>query len=278
MSTKAKGTSVTQKLANLAKKRGARFEHVATEFLIERLVRRLVADKKLASLLVFKGGFVGLRVYNSTRYTVDLDALLRKSNLEATLTLTREAAEVDLDDGVWFRFDNQIDLEAQGEYGGIRQTFRAGFGEVPKKLLKAQTINFDLGIGDPVSPVSSKMMTLLSNEELSWSVYPIETIIAEKLHALVARGELNSRSKDVFDLVAFLPKAKTEALRESLAKCFKYRETELPERLSDVVKEMDTKTLERGWVSAVASIQGAPKFRDTFAELISLLEQFDGEK
>lgn len=278
MSTKAKGTSVTQKLANLAKKRGARFEHVATEFLIERLVRRLVADKKLASLLVFKGGFVGLRVYNSSRYTVDLDALLRKSNLEATLTLTREAAETDLDDGVWFRFESQMDLEAQGEYGGIRQTFRAGFGELPKKLLKAQTINFDLGIGDPVSPVSSKMVTLLSDEELSWSVYPIETIIAEKLHALVARGDLNSRSKDVFDLVAFLPKAKASALQDSLAKCFKYRETDLPGRLSDVVKSMDTKTLERGWVSAVASVQDAPKFQDTFAKLIALLEQFDGEK
>lgn len=96
MSTKAKGVSVTQKLANLAKKRGARFEHVATEFLIERLVRRLVADEKLVELLVFKGGFVGLRVYNSSRYTVDLDALLRKSNLEATLKLTRAAAERDL--------------------------------------------------------------------------------------------------------------------------------------------------------------------------------------
>jgi predicted nucleotidyltransferase component of viral defense system len=278
MSTKAKGTSATQKLVNLAKKRGVRFEHVATEFLIERLVQRFVADKKLASLLVFKGGFVGLRVYNSSRYTVDLDALLKKSNLEATLKLTREAAEADFDDGVWFRFENQMDLEAQGEYGGIRQTFRAGFGEVPKKLLKAQTINFDLGIGDPVSPVSSKIVTLLSNEELSWSVYPIETIIAEKLHALVARGDLNSRSKDVFDLVAFLPKGNTAALQESLKKCFKYRETDLPGRLSDVVKELDTKTLERGWVSAVASIKNAPKFQDTFANLVSLLEQFDGQE
>jgi hypothetical protein len=93
-------------------------------------VRRLVADKKLAGLLVFKGGFVGLRVYNSSRYTVDLDALLRKSDLEATLKLTREAAEADLDDREWFRLENQMDFEAQGEYGGIRQPFRAGFGEV----------------------------------------------------------------------------------------------------------------------------------------------------
>ena len=74
------------------------------------------------------------------------------------------------------------------------------------------------------------------------------------------------------------PKAKAAALRDSLEKSFKYRETKLPDRLSDVVKDLDTKTLERGWASAVASIQDAPKFQDTFAKLISLLEQFDDDK
>ncbi|MBI3901121.1 MAG: nucleotidyl transferase AbiEii/AbiGii toxin family protein, partial [Chlamydiia bacterium] len=52
-------------------------------------------------------------------------------------------------------------------------------------------------------------------EDLSWSIYPIETIIAEKLHALINRGHLNSRSKDVFDLVAFLPTAKRSLLQSS---------------------------------------------------------------
>jgi hypothetical protein len=229
-------------------------------------------------MLVFKGGFVGLRVYNSKRYTVDLDALLKKANVNSTLELTRNAAESDLGDGVWFRFESKVDLEAQGEYGGVRQTFRAGFGEIPKKIVKAQIINFDLGIGDPVSPVSSKIQSILEDQELSWSIYPVETIIAEKIHALVDRGPLNSRSKDVFDLVAFLPKATPFALRDSLKKCFSYREAILPARLSDVVKNLDTKTLERGWISAVASIPSAPKFSDTFARLILLLEEFDQEK
>ncbi len=63
---------------------------------------------------IFNGGFVGLRVYDSDRYTVDLDALLLKSNIEATLKVTKEKAEEDLSDGVWFRFENQVDLESPG--------------------------------------------------------------------------------------------------------------------------------------------------------------------
>jgi len=275
MSTKSKGISVAQKLASLANKTGVQYEHLATEFLIERLVARLTGHKDLHKSLVFKGGFVGLRVYDSKRYTVDLDALLLKSNIEATLEKARAAAETDLDDGVWFRFEQQVDLKAQGEYGGIRQSYRAGFGEVLKKLSKAQIINFDLGIGDPVTPISSKTTALISGEELSWSIYPIETIAAEKLHALIELGDTNSRSKDIHDLVQFLPKVEKGLLRESLKKCFKYRETKLPERLSDALKSLNTKVLERGWANAVASVKPAPKFLPTYEKLILLLEDFD---
>jgi predicted nucleotidyltransferase component of viral defense system len=273
MSTKAKGISVTQKLANLAKKRGSRFEHVGTEFLIERLVCRLIAGPQLSSLLVFKGGFVGLRVYNSNRYTVDLDALLRRANLQEALKLTKAAAEKNLNDGVWFRFESQIELETQGEYGGIRQTFRAGFGEIPKSFIKAQIINFDLGIGDPVSPNVIEFQTLLADEDLSWSVYPVETIIAEKLHALIDRGPLNSRSKDVYDLSVFLPKANRTLLRKALEKCFAYRETSLPETISDYLKKLDTRVLQRGWKSAVVSLADSPGFEVSFSQVISELER-----
>ena len=54
MSTKAKGTSVTQKLLALKDKAGVPFANISTAFLIERLVARLVADKELRKSLVFK--------------------------------------------------------------------------------------------------------------------------------------------------------------------------------------------------------------------------------
>lgn len=56
MTTKAKGESIRQKLTTVAKKLNAKFRDVETIFLLERLVARLIADKKLTDRLVFKGG------------------------------------------------------------------------------------------------------------------------------------------------------------------------------------------------------------------------------
>ena len=275
MSTKAKGSSVRQKLVDLSTKQGVPYPNLETAFLIERLVARLMSSEELRKALVFKGGFVGLRVYNSPRYTVDLDALLLRANLEPTLKRTKDNAELDLEDGVWFRFESQIDLTTQGEYGGIRQVFRAGIGEVLKNIKKAQTINFDLGIGDPVTPkpVRAKIQTLLGKEEIGWSVYPIETIIAEKLHALISIGNVNSRSKDVHDLAIFLPKADPGILLEALAKCFSFRKTNLPESLSEAVQSINTTMLKRGWANAIASVPDASKFDVAFDAVVAELRR-----
>jgi hypothetical protein len=152
MTSKSKGESVRQKLISVSKKLGVKYKEIETIFIIERLVARLIADKELASHLVFKGGFVGLKIYESPRYTVDLDALLLKTNIDQTLERVKHKAESEMNDGVWFRFESQVDLATQGEYGGIRQSYRAAIGEVLKNLKKAQVIHFDLGIGDPVTP------------------------------------------------------------------------------------------------------------------------------
>ena len=248
MTTKAKGSSVRQKITDLSKKMGVPYQNLETTFMIERLVARLVSDKNLSKHLVFKGGFVGLRVYNSRRYTIDLDALLVKTDIESTLKTVREKATVNLDDGVWFKFEDQVDLTTQGEYGGIRQIYRAGIGEMLKNHKKAQIIHFDLGIGDPITPGPKKMETLSllpKSEDISWSVYPMETIIAEKLHALITHGNINSRSKDIHDLSVFLPRADAMILFEALKKCFTFRNTEIPESFSKVIKAINTTSLQR---------------------------------
>ncbi len=276
MTTKAKGTSIRQKIIDMSKKMGVNPRDLETVFLIERLVARLIANKKLSDRLVFKGGFVGLKVYDSPRYTVDLDALLVKSNIEETLVLVQEQAQVDLNDGVWFRFDGRTDLATQGEYGGIRHTYRAGIGEVLKSIKKAQIINFDLGIGDPITPGPQikKTPSLFSgSEDISWSVYPIETICAEKLHALISHGDENSRSKDVHDLAIFLPKADPKTLKKAIKNCFEFRETEIPTSFYKGVRQLNTSRLEKGWDSAVSSIPNVGGFAEAFEALCEHLEK-----
>lgn len=278
MTTKIKGESVRAKLKSLASKKKVKYSHLETVFLIERLVVRLMADKKLRQNLVFKGGFVGLKVYQSPRYTIDLDALLVKSSIEQTLDLVRQQAQSDMNDGVWFRFESQIDLATQGEYGGTRHSYRAGIGGVLKNLTKAQIINFDLGVGDPVIPGPQKKQTpslLTGHEDISWSVYPIETICAEKIHALISHGDENSRSKDVHDLAIFLAKVDGPTLKEALKRCFDFRTTELPISIQAEIKNLNTARLERGWNSAVGSIPNAMDFETAFEKMLNLIGELE---
>ena len=267
--------SVRQKLSNLSQKQGISYQYIATSFLLERLVARIVSDNNLYKSIVFKGGYVALRIYESRRYTIDLDALLSKSYLKETLKQVRKAAEKDIGDAVWFRFEKEIDLKTQGEYGGIRQVFRAGIGEISKNIKRSQVIHFDLGTDDPIvpKPVTVNMSELIGEQELSWVVYSIETMIAEKIHALVDRGEGSSRSKDIFDLVHFLPKANKSLLKKALKACFNYRDTKLPEDLADFISRIDVALLKRGWSSAVSGVKQAPLFEDSFKNLIAELKK-----
>ena len=266
--------SIRQKLSNLSQKKDVSYQYISTAFLLERLVARIVSDNKLYKSIIFKGGYVAFRAYASTRYTIDLDAILLKSYMKETLMQIRKVVEKDFGDAVWFRFEKDIDLKTQGEYGGLRQVFRSGIGEIPKNITQAQMIHFDLGTGDPIipKPIKSSMNELIGEQKLSWIVYPIETMIAEKIHTLVDRGEGSSRSKDIFDLFQFLPKANKLLVKKSLKACFNYRGTKLPSDLSDFVSRIDVRLLKKSWTSAVAGIKQAPLFEESIKIIIKELK------
>ncbi|MBI4404301.1 MAG: nucleotidyl transferase AbiEii/AbiGii toxin family protein [Deltaproteobacteria bacterium] len=271
--------SINDRLSNLAKKSGLGFEKVAMQFLLERLAVRLVANRELAKRLVFKGGYVGVRVYQSPRFTTDLDAVLRSGTLKKIESLVIAASEADIGDGVWFKFQNSIDLETQGEYGGIRYNFRAGIGDLLKDLKRARLINFDIGVGDPITPkeVATETPFLLGGGTLSWDVYPPETVVAEKLHTLLTRGAANSRARDVFDLNLLIPKCDSKVLSEALRATFKHRGDALPKDITSELKKMDRTLMSRGWKSAVLGIVGPSSYDEAFDNFISVISKLRSE-
>jgi predicted nucleotidyltransferase component of viral defense system len=281
MSKVNQARSIASKLSNISQAEGITYQNIATAFLIERLLARLILNSDLTKCLIFKGGYVGLRVYNSARYTIDLDALLVKADIPSTLKQTVSAIETDIGDGTWFVLESQTDLRTQGEYGGFRQTFRAGIGEQPKDIKRSQVICFDLGVGDPVTPgpIRTQTAEMIGGGELSWRVYPIETIIAEKLQTLVVRGGDNSRAKDVFDLHYYLPKADIKTLKIAVNKCFEFRETQMPSDLGKELSKIDQSLLKRGWKSAMLSIRNAPTFEEAFENIVDAVERiFPGDE
>ncbi len=88
---------------------------------------------------------------------------------------------------------------------------------------------------------------------------------------MIAHGNINSRSKDVHDIATFLPKADADILGQALKRCFDFRETELPQNFSETLSDINTKSLERGWLSATASAPNKPDFKTAFESIVKVI-------
>jgi hypothetical protein len=119
-------------------------------------------------------------------------------------------------------------IKENADYEGIRVTFTAF-------LEKAQIpIQIDIGFGDTIKPgpVETDYPTLLDLPSPRLLTYPRETVVSEKLEAMVKLGIANSRMKDFHDLHSL---SKTfefdgKALADAIRATFERRGTALPER------------------------------------------------
>ena len=266
--------AIDLKIKKIALEQGRGAMEMRTLFLLERATARLVLDTKLREHLIFKGGYVALRVYQSPRFTRDVDALIQGMSSEEAIARIRASMEIDIGDGAWFEFMGQENLKTQGDYGGVRTEFRAGVGLPPKPISKSLKLHIDLGIDDAVVPGPHTVNTNyeIGEGSISWKVYPIEVMIAEKIHALITLGKKNSRSKDIYDLSIFLPKADKEALKKAIHATFLHRKTDVPLKISDDLQASDTTVLKLGWASAIASIKSTVEFEVAFSNSILILK------
>ena len=263
----AKKQEIILRLQKVARQRSVPFNRIATEYLIECLVRRLTASEDLANKAVFKGGYVALRVYNSPRYTTDLDLSIRNISIDSAIAKARTLIEQDTgNDGVWFKCQNIMDLTAQGEYGGKRIVAKGGIGNPRASISKSQTFHVDIGIGDAVVPEARNELTpsLIGQEDFRWRVYSVETLVSEKLHALITRGSDNSRSRDIFDIYLLLDLCEAGQLYDSLMATFRSRGDALPASIIEVIVGIDNSLLKRGWSKVVATTEIDLGFDEAF--------------
>ncbi len=198
-SLKNVGTSVRTKLLHLAKQRGDDFQLVLLRYVNERLLYRL-ASSAHSNRFVLKGAAL-FTVWTGKphRATRDLDLLgfgeLHEESLRAVFD---EVATMKVDDGVAFDA-HSIEvgpIREDQEYGGVRVTLIA---HVASARVRVQV---DVGFGDAITPeaIEVDFPVLLSFPAPRLRAYPKETVVAEKLDAMVQLGLANSRMKDFYDL------------------------------------------------------------------------------
>lgn len=196
--------SVRQRLLNLAKERHEDFNFVLGRYAAERLLYRLsVSDH--ADNFVLKGALLFLlwtgHLYRPTR---DVDLLgFGESSIGKLENIIRDVCRVEVvEDGLVFAADSVqgASIREDQEYDGVRITLLAF-------LAKARIpLQIDVGFGDAITPAAEAiefplMLTALALPAAKLNAYPRETVIAEKLEAMVTLGMANSRMKDFCDLL-----------------------------------------------------------------------------
>ena len=205
----------------------------------DRLLARIVAV--LGDTATLKGGLaLELRLERArTTKDVDLRMLGSPDNILAKL---QDAGRRDLGDFMTFEFgpnDEHPAIQNDGmRYEGLR--FRAECKLAGK--LYGQRFGVDVAFGDPMLgepdlAVGEDVLAFAGVAPPTLRLYPIETHIAEKLHAYtMPRMRPNSRVKDLPD-IALLATAKTldaKRLRDALEQTFTFRKTHaLPASLPD---------------------------------------------
>ncbi len=193
---------VKGRIKNVAKENKADARTLMRIYMMERFLER-IANSKYKENFVIKGGMlVTAMVGVALRSTMDIDASIKNQNLSAedARRIVDEIKNIDLNDGVYFEIKEVSNIMDTMEYPGIRFTMNAMMG----KLITPMKI--DISTGDVITPraVEYQYRLLLDNRSISLWSYNLETILAEKLQTILARGLLNTRMRDFYDIKTLL--------------------------------------------------------------------------
>jgi len=228
MKTPNVAASVRQRLLTLAQARNWEFNRVLARYGVERVLCRLAASPHGERFLLKGATLFTVWEGSPHRATRDLDLLgLRRRSLEELVSLFREVIATPVEpDGLVFGEVTAEPIRAAMEAGGIRIVIRA---ELAGARIPVQV---DGGFGDATvpPPVAVEFPTLLNTPKPKLRAYPPETVIAEKLEAMVRLGLANSRMKDFFDIwhLAQANPIDGEILTGAIHATFAARKTPLP--------------------------------------------------
>jgi Nucleotidyl transferase AbiEii toxin, Type IV TA system len=222
-----------------ASKDGVDFARRRQLLVFDRFLARVAAA--LGNSVLLKGGLVLELRLERARTTKDVDLRVTGSP-DKLLTSLQQAGQQDLGDFMTFEVNPDAEhpiIENDGmQYEG--QRFRAECRLAGK--LYGQRFGVDVAFGDPVfgEPdivTADDVLDFAGIAPPTLRLYPIETHIAEKLHAYtMPRTRANTRVKDLPDiaLLAGIQLLQADRLRQALEQTFKHRTTHpLPQVLPD---------------------------------------------
>lgn len=196
-------------------------------FMMERFLER-VSLSEYRNNFILKGGMLVASIVGvDMRATMDIDTTVKALplNEEDAQRIISEICMISIDDGVNFKITSLTSIMTDFEYPGIRMMLEATLDRM------RQAIKLDISTDDVITPaaVDYEYKLLFEERTISLLTYNKETLLAEKIQTIFARGIANTRLRDFYDIHSIMGTYENEVDKELLLEAFhatcKKRET-----------------------------------------------------
>lgn len=219
--------SIRQRLLNLAREQGIRFNSVLQRYAAERFLYRLSISAEVNRFTLKGAALFRVWTGQEMRPTRDVDFLSAGPEDHASIRAALDAicGSPCREDGVVFDSGTMriANIREEQPDGGVRARIDGRLGQARLAL------QVDIGFGDVITPGPEEQdyPTLLDLPVPHLWTYPRETVVAEKLDAMVSRDQTNSRVKDLWDIACLARRFAFdgETLRTAIAETFRRRRT-----------------------------------------------------
>jgi len=277
--------SVLARLLNHSRSHRENYQSLLIRYVIERFLYRLGQSEYRNSYVLKGAQLLTITLGNQTyRTTKDID-LLKSGDIQPEMI--RKSLE-DIcsipypEDGVSFDTASirMQDIREQNTYHGHRAKIDTFIGKARVVL------QIDIGIGDSIfpDPVYTTIPTILDLQSAVIPSYPIETVIAEKLQAIIDLSLLTSRMKDFYDLyiISTVFTLDYQIVKTAIERTFKRRSTPIPKEtpvvFSEKVYNDDTKVKQwKAFVSKLRNEHSDLRFSDVIKQLQVFTKVFFGD-
>ncbi len=201
-------------IKNKAVETGVSAQLVLQNYIMERLLERMVLSKYKNNFII-KGGFllssmIGLH----KRTTMDIDATVKGVIVDHDniRRIFEEICMIEIDDNISFKVLSTVDIRETDDYPGIRINLKAEYGKLSVPIV------VDISTGDKITPSEVKYRFKLIFEEryITIPAYNTETILAEKLETILSRSVANTRPRDFYDIYVLYNLKNNEIAPETL--------------------------------------------------------------
>ena len=225
---------------------------VLQNFMFERFFARLSKTAIRENLIVKGGTLISQYLGLSKRSTMDIDLTMLGAKLSKD-TITQYLGmvfKVDLDDDIGWELKSIAPIRHDDMYGGFRVKLIATY----KGIIVPFSI--DISTGDVITPEPQDfifMSRFTPNGNFRIKAYTIETVLAEKVEAILSFGVLSTRPRDYYDAYMILSAVKYDNARLSSA-------------LRSTVTHRGTEEILENWSSGLKLIRDSKAMHERWAK------------